>query len=266
MKTPFATFGLALTLCISTAQAQTIDDIVQVEVLSGWTQSDGSQIAGLRLTLAPGWHTYWRAPGDAGIPPLISYDGSVNVSTVSLEWPVPQVIWQNGMRSIGYEDQVILPLHIVPTVSGEMVIDGVMSIGVCQDICVPATIRFEGAISPGPERDGRIVAALLDRPLSPADAGVQSATCTIAPSQYGFSITAEVTLPSTGGTEAVVIEAGDAEIWVSEPQASRSGDILTAVAEMVHVSGDSFAIDRSALRITVLGSDRAVDIQGCTAG
>jgi hypothetical protein len=63
-----------------------------------------------------------------------------------------------------------------------------------------------------------------------------------------------------------VIEAGDSDIWVSGTSSVRVGDVLTASAEMMNLFGEPIALNRSAMRITVLGSDRAVDILGCPGG
>jgi hypothetical protein len=68
-----------------------------------------------------------------------------------------------------------------------------------------------------------------------------------------------------GAQESVVIEAGRPDIWVSEPETRRADGVLIARAEMVQVEGRALALDRSDIRITVLGRGRAVDIQGCGA-
>ncbi|MEY5038115.1 MAG: hypothetical protein RL472_1221, partial [Pseudomonadota bacterium] len=68
-----------------------------------------------------------------------------------------------------------------------------------------------------------------------------------------------------GGDEGVVIEPADPTIWVSDSQTSRAGAVLTTVTEMVASSGAPFALDRSALRLTVLGGAQAVEINGCPA-
>ena len=47
--------------------AQSLDGVAQLDVLPGWETRNGTHMAGLRITLAPGWKTYWRAAGDAGI-------------------------------------------------------------------------------------------------------------------------------------------------------------------------------------------------------
>ncbi|MEM9552608.1 MAG: protein-disulfide reductase DsbD domain-containing protein, partial [Pseudomonadota bacterium] len=77
-------------------------DVVQVEVLDGGETAHGTVMTALRLTLADGWKTYWRAPGDAGIPPSFNWRGSRNVGEVAITWPTPQVFNDYGMRSIGY--------------------------------------------------------------------------------------------------------------------------------------------------------------------
>ena len=70
---------------------------------------------------------------------------------------------------------------------------------------------------------------------------------------------------SQQGPEAIIIETSDPYVWVSEPDVTRTTTHIIATANLIHVDGASFAVDRSGIRITVLGQDRAVDIQGCTA-
>jgi len=260
----------ALTICAilsaSAAAANPMDQIVSVQVIPGWVTQSGSQMAGLRISLAPGWKTYWRAPGDAGIPPIINFAGSDNVYATRMQWPTPKVFYEQGMRSIGYYGDVVIPVELTPKTPGAPItISGEMQIGVCEEICVPAHLTFEAAIPPNGTREPAIVAALINRPLTAAEAGVTAATCTFAPSDQGMTISAQVTVPATGGQEAVAIETGDPAIWVSEPQVSRSGGSITASALMIHAEGASFALNRQDIRITVLGSDHAVDVRGCSA-
>lgn len=262
-----AVLPLIFAILTAPAQAQTLSDIAKLEVLSGWQTGSGSQMAALKLTLAPGWKTYWRAPGDAGIPPQIDFSDSTNVKSARFLWPVPEVFHQSGIRSIGYQDGVVVPVELQPDVIGqEIELTGMLDIGICDDICVPVRLDFDAAIMPGGARDSRIVAALVDRPMTVAEASVTAARCAVAAADDGIALTATLTMPSTGRTEDVVIETADPYVWVSEPETTRRGNQLVATVDMVHSSGSPFALDRSAVRITVLGSDRAVDIQGCDAG
>jgi len=242
-----------------------MDQIVSVEVIPGWETQSGSQMAALRISLAPGWKTYWRAPGDAGIPPLINFAGSDNVAATRMQWPVPDVFYQRGMRSIGYNGDVVIPVELTPAAAGApMTLSGEMQIGVCEEICVPAHLTFSADIPPDGARSPAIVAALIDRPLTAQEAGVSAVTCSFSPTDNGVLIEANIAVPPTGRDEAIVIEAGDPAVWVSEPQIQRRGDQITAAARMVHAGGESFALNRSDIRITVLGSDHAVDVRGCT--
>lgn len=251
------------------AQAQT-EEIAPItaELIEGWQQPDGTRIDGLRLTLAPGWKTYWRSPGDAGIPPEFNWQKSRNLRTVAIDWPTPKVFDQNGMNSVGYTDEVVLPLSMTSRHADKPVkIDMTMDIGVCRDICIPETLRVTGTLAAsGTTPVPAIAAALAERPYSADEAGAKSATCRLRPTDQGLQITAKLTLPATGGREYVVIEAGRPDVWVSEADVTRRGSTLTAVAEMITNDGSLLALDRSALRFTVIGGSYAVDLRGCTAG
>ncbi|WP_436398053.1 protein-disulfide reductase DsbD domain-containing protein [Roseobacter sp. S98] len=263
---------LTAILCMSastTASAQdSFADPVTAQVLPGWVRADGTRVAALQLALEPGWKTYWRAPGDAGIPPSFDWSGSRNLHSVGISWPAPEVFDQNGMRSIGYENNLVIPLTITPSNPGKPVSLSVgMDLGICSDICIPYQLSFEAVLDTDATRPTpAIAAALAERPFSAREAGVSSATCRIEPTEDGIRLKAEVTMPSAGGREVAVIESGVPGVWVSEAETSRSGGRVTAVSEMIHADGGVIALDRQAIRITVLGSQHAVDIQGCTPG
>src|SRR5271163_3658962 len=71
--------------------------------------------AGVEIRLDPGWKTYWRDPGDSGVPPTLDFSGSENVKSVTVLWPAPERFPDGaGGNSIGYLDHVILPLRIAP--------------------------------------------------------------------------------------------------------------------------------------------------------
>lgn len=245
-------------------QAEDLGTLIEGDLRSGWRLASGEHVAALHLTLAPGWKTYWRAPGDAGIPPLFNWSGSTNANRVTVNWPTPKVFDQSGMRSIGYSKEVVLPIYIAPNSAGDIELNGEMQLGLCKDICLPHTIHFKGTL-PGSEKraDPVIASALAALPYDSNEASVKSVKCQIAPAQGGLSLRAEISMPSTGGHEVAVIETSNPMVWVEEPETRRSGRILTAQATMMHMEGDAFALDRSKVRFTVIGKRYAVDIQGC---
>lgn len=243
------------------------DNLAEVEVLPGWRMESGDHMAGLRITLKDGWKTYWRAPGDAGIPPQFSYAGSANITSITPQWPVPEVFDQGGQRSIGYHDSVVFPLTIAITDTAATTrLTGQIDIGVCEEICIPVTLTFDAALPATGQRDAAITAALIDRPLTGAEAAVGPVTCTIVPISDGLRVTTTMTADRPDPAEIVIIESGNDSVWVSQADVVRTGNQISAAVDMVHVSGDSFVLDRSRLRVTLLGPTRAVELQGCTAG
>ncbi|MCT8158920.1 protein-disulfide reductase DsbD domain-containing protein [Pseudoruegeria sp. SHC-113] len=260
--------AVALALA-SPAKAQVLaaNEAVQADFLPGWRAEDGSHMAGIRLRLAPGWKTYWRAPGDAGIPPRLTLGASQNIAGLATYWPRPEVSHQNGMRVIGYTGEVVFPLRLTPhDPSAPITLRGRLEIGVCEDVCIPVTLNIQGEMPKTTLPEPAITAALATQPMTAKQAGVAGVTCRIAPIEDGLRVTAEITMPSAGGEEITVFELRDASVWISETENSRKGGTLTASAEMVAESGQPFVLDRSELRISVLGRDRMVDIRGCTAG
>lgn len=248
------------------ARAFSPEDVMSGQMRPGWQLPDGDHMAALHLSLAPGWKTYWRSPGDAGIPPLFDWEGSENVATVDFHWPRPHVFHLNGLQTVGYKGQLVLPIEVTPIDPARPLrLKGSVDLGVCDDICLPATLPFDLRIDGPGAPDPVIDAALADRPLTAARAGLRNIGCTIAPIADGLRITAALDLPNPGGPEVVVFESGASGIWVSEATTARQGATLTASAEMVPPQGRPFALDRSAVVVTVISDSRAVEIRGCPA-
>lgn len=247
------------------AAADPARDAVKLDVLGGWRAADGSHIAGLRFTLADGWKTYWRSPGDAGIPPSFSWNGTRNVEGVEFHWPVPEVHDQNGMRTLGYEGQVVIPIEVKPDATGQMRLKGKVEIGVCKDICVPKTLRFNMLLPETGGPDGQIAAALVNRPLSAKEAKLSAITCEVAPIEDGIRLSATLQMPALGAGEIAVVEVGDQTLWVSEADVSRVGNTLKASVDILNPTGGPVTLNRSDVVFTVLAAHQAVEAKGCTA-
>lgn len=248
--------------------AQAGKDMVEVRVLSGWRQADGTHMAALKFSLADGWKTYWRAPGEAGIPPRFDWSGSRNLASVTVEWPTPKKTTTNGMRTIGYEHDLVLPLRLTPKTEGQPIrLRAEVEIGVCSDICVPVTVEVAQDLPPDRgSPDPQIAAALAARPYTASEAGVSRVSCRIQPIEGGLRVQAEVDMPAMGRDEIVVIETDNPSLWVAQSDSRRSGTHLRAEADIFHVEGRGFLLDRAGLRLTVLSEGDAVDIRGCPAG
>lgn len=249
------------------AAAYAPENVAQIDILPGWRQADGSHMAALRIRLADGWKTYWRTPGDGGIPPGFDWAGSRNLGAVSFHWPVPEVFDVGGLRSIGYRDELILPIQMQPKQAGqEISLKGRVSIGICHDVCMPLEAQFSATLpATGQGADSEMISqSLRQRPQSATEAGLSGISCDVTPIADGLRVTAQMAMPRVGQGEFVVLETADQGIWVSQAEVQRSGGTLTASADLVPPSGAPFILSRADIRITVLAGSSAVDIQGCT--
>lgn len=247
--------------------AQSTDGMDHASFRPGWQTPAGSHMTALDLQLQPGWKTYWRAPGDAGIPPGFDWAGSENLASVALHWPSPQVFDLNGMRSIGYHDQLVLPMEVTAIDPARPVTVRLsVEIGICKDICLPARVTVSGKVFGKGAPDPAINASLALRPLTADEAGLGQITCRVAPIKDGVRLTADLDLPRLGmDAEAVVFETTDRTVWVSEAAALRQAGNLTAMSDLVGPSGQPFALERRGVTITVISGDKSVEITGCPA-
>jgi len=104
----------------------------------------------LHLDIAPGWHTYWRNPGDSGLPTEVSWALPSGFSAGEIVWPVPEQFVVNGLGNYGYRDAVDL---LVPITVGQDVkpgnmarLDAAVSWLVCSDICIPGDAKLALAL------------------------------------------------------------------------------------------------------------------------
>jgi len=104
--------------------------------------------AGVELKLRPGWKTYWRYPGDSGVPPRFDFARSENVRDVTVLWPAPKRFSDGSGMSIGYAEAVVFPLRITPADERKPVLLRVdLDYGVCEKLCVPVEAKLELALT-----------------------------------------------------------------------------------------------------------------------
>ena len=104
----------------------------------------GGALAGFEIKLAPGAITYWRDPGDAGVPPSFDFSGSDNVAEVTPRFPAPKRIQEpDGGEAFGYETGVVIPLKITPRDPTKPVTLALLaSYAVCEKLCLPAKAKL----------------------------------------------------------------------------------------------------------------------------
>ncbi len=117
---------------------------VAASLINGGQQSDGAYTGALKLELNEGWITYWRVPGEAGVAPVFSTQGSENIKALEVTYPSPHLHEAQGLRSLAYMNKVILPMHIVPIDAAKPVLLKLhVDYAVCHDLCLPEQADFE---------------------------------------------------------------------------------------------------------------------------
>jgi DsbC/DsbD-like thiol-disulfide interchange protein len=131
----------------------TASESSQVRLLVSGTEA-GRIVGGLEMLLEPGWHTYWRNPGETGIPPTFDFAGSENVSRVEVLYPAPERYDDGASVSLVYHDEVVFPLAVTPADSSRPVrLEISASFGVCREICIPTQAGVELTLPPSPAGD-----------------------------------------------------------------------------------------------------------------
>jgi DsbC/DsbD-like thiol-disulfide interchange protein len=102
--------------------------------------ADGTGQAGLQIELAAGAITYWRDPGDAGVPPTFDFSRSANVASATVDFPAPKrIVESDGSEAFGYERGVLFPIRVKaadPAKPVTLALDA--NYAVCEKICLPA--------------------------------------------------------------------------------------------------------------------------------
>ncbi len=134
--------------------------------------------AGVEIKLHPGWHTYWRYPGDSGVPPRFTFSGSDNVATVKVLYPAPHAFSDEAGVIIGYKEDVIFPLRIVPRDKGRPVTLHLKAdYAVCEKLCVPVEARAELTLADAAAASDALLAAAearVPKQVTKAEAGLSA--------------------------------------------------------------------------------------------
>lgn len=247
------------------AQAPNPSEIVTAEIRPGWRTPRGTIMAGLHLRLAPGWITYWRHPGESGIPPRLDMSGSGNLESARLHWPAPRLFNKAGYLSIGYADELVLPIELTPARRGQPInLSAALSIGVCDDVCIPVDMSFSATLA-GAGAPDRVIRQSLDRrPSTARAAGLSDLRCEFEPAKKGMHLNVHWKIPQSSGQEFILLELPGNAWRVQSLPSLRSGGQLTGQAILRARKGQTAAIDRSAIRMTLITSAGTFEHQGCS--
>jgi DsbC/DsbD-like thiol-disulfide interchange protein len=136
-----------------------------VRLIAGANKNGDAQLrAGIEIKMQPGWKTYWRYPGDSGVPPRFDFSGSENLKDVKVLYPAPHLFTDETGQSLGYKEKVIIPLAISPQQPGKPVrLRLKIDYAVCEKLCVPAEGRAELVLGVGESSHNSEMAAAESR-------------------------------------------------------------------------------------------------------
>jgi len=226
--------------------------------------------AGLQFEMKPGWKIYWRAPGDAGFPPRPNWAGSENVAQVRIDWPAPQRFSVLGLQTLGYHDEVVLPLAVSTFEPGKAVrLRARVPYLTCAEICVPYEAKLALDLPAGPATSTR-EAALIARfagqvPVRGPDApfAVAGAWADGAPGRQMLRLVARAKAPFV--SPDVVIE-GPPGFRFGAPDVTLGRDpreavMLAAVTAPAKPARDGASADLAgtSLTVTVIDGERAAE-------
>jgi len=158
----FAWLVLALTLGAALAEGRAA--IAGAASASAWIDSTNSKVrlvsaaietggksellAGVQLRMLPGWKTYWKNPGDSGVPPAFDWSGSKNLKRAEVLYPAPHRFADAGGTAIGYDGEVVFPVRLTPERDGEPIeLRLNFSYGLCKDLCIPNDVALGLAVT-----------------------------------------------------------------------------------------------------------------------
>jgi hypothetical protein len=236
-----------------------------VDIIRGWRQSDDIHIAAINIKLEDGWKTYWRVPGIGGIAPILNWEKSKNIKNISQIWPTPNIYNEYGLQTIGYKDELLLPLQIQPIDKKQPIhLSITIDFGICSDVCVPIQTAVEERL---PERTSigkkNILDTLEKAILSGNKSPFKIVKCNIVPIKDGFEVNAffeglaSFDKDTLGVVEYPVKQNG----WINQ-KASKISSNQLSVHAIVYNKSIHF-IDRSDLTLTIFTKNKAFEFDGC---
>src|SRR3954454_1075598 len=265
-----ATFGLAATLLTASlaidARAEDAspwqrDAHSAIRLVAG-SRSGSVLLGGIAIQLQDGWKTYWRNPGDSGVPPRFDFSKSDNVEAVTVLWPAPMKFDDGaGGFSLGYKKQVVLPLRIVAKNNDKPVtLRAHLSYAVCDKLCIPVEATSELTfMSVASTEDGGLAAA-LDAVPKPANIGdPNTVTIRDVKRDGGKKVLVDVAAPE--GAEVNLFVEGPTPDWalpIPEPVSPSPAGVKRFAFDLEGLPPGAKA-DGAALKFTLVGGDKAYE-------
>jgi DsbC/DsbD-like thiol-disulfide interchange protein len=218
--------------------------------------------AGIELRLGTGWKTYWRYPGDSGVPPRFDFAKSTNVKSVAVRWPAPHRFTDENGASIGYKGVVLLPLDVVPADPKQPVtLRLTLEYAICEKLCIPAVGSATLAVPAPSSFDRALATAAAHVPREAALGGAGTLAVRGVRHEPGTSrVVVDVAAPD--GAPLDLFVEGPTDDWalpLPEPVAGAAPGARRFSFELDGLPPGASATGAT-LRFTLISGDNAIEV------
>lgn len=229
----------------------------------------GAREAGVEIRLDRGFKTYWRTPGEAGVPPVLDWSGSSNVASVTVSWPAPIRFEEAGLFSIGYGSDVVVPVTVEAKDPARPVeLDLSIAYAVCEKICIPAdgkvSLLLEAPALSTPVAQRIAGARDLVPELAEAGAASPPGIVAVAAAGDGQALLVDAAVPA-GSTPDLFVEGPEGWLFGAPASASPAdgqgpdGTVRWRVP-VLSKPDKSAALDGLAVVLTLVAGESAVEV------
>jgi DsbC/DsbD-like thiol-disulfide interchange protein len=264
IATMIRTFLSAMLVAAASAQASPVlassTDWFQTEggsvrlVTAGKPDSEGRLRGMIDIVLRPGWKTYWRDPGDAGVPPTLDVSRSAGFKGATIDFPAPGRHDEGDFVWMGYDRSVVLPVTFQVNATAQSAeIDADLFLGVCETICIP--VKAEFVLDPAADPDNADDLASVEAAFADLPAPARPDFGASVVSAKDGRLVVEATAP--GNPDAVdLFVAGDEDYSFGRPEKSiKDGKVVFTM----NASGPAAPPPSGGLHYTLTGESGAVN-------
>lgn len=234
-------------------------DKAKLSLLDGGESANGQLLAGLAINLADGVKTYWRMPGDSGLPPIFDFSASRNVERVDIAWPAPSRLKDADGTILGYQNQVIFPLLVKPKDPKQPVsLTLTLDFGLCDTLCVPAKATLTRSLASGGAARSSIESYLARAPKKTSFNSDASPSVVTVEAKAKTPLALVLSLRSSSPLQDVIIE-GPETWYFGQPAIARLEDGLYRVTAHVEQKPSSATFGGLNLIVTAIAEDGATE-------
>ncbi len=239
-------------------------DMSKSRLISAKTGTENSSeiYIGLQIKLDKGWKTYWRNPGDAGLPPQFNWTVSDNVKSIDVLWPKPEKFEAYGFVTWGYEKEVVFPIRITlkdPAKGLDAKLNAFY--GICEEVCVPVNQEFSINL-PGNLADNSVYAPVIEHYHSRVPATVNAISPIQEVSFLGISdkkMIVELRTTDVFETPLLILEGDDGDYFAVKNIEVSEGGKRAKFAVDVDLTDPGKALKGRRFTATILDTQLAAE-------